>query len=83
MNALILGKYFKDGPAVISEGSKAIKAARGIWVANSKKWKAMKDGAIEDVASIGYQGFIPGIIEKLNKCCYVREITSEAQNMKK
>lgn len=78
LKALKFGKYVKGGPAVISEGIKAIKSIRGKWVANSRTWKAMKDGSIENAASIGYQGFTPEIVEKLNKCYYVREITSEA-----
>jgi len=78
LKALKFAKYVKGGPTIISEGTKAIKAIRGKWVANSRQWKAMKDGAIENAASIGYQGFTPEIVAKLNKCYYVREITSEA-----
>lgn len=76
--ALKFSKYVKGGPAVISEGTKAIKAVRGKWVANSRRWKAMKDGAIENASSIGYAGFTPEVVEKLNKCYYIREITTES-----
>ena len=78
LKAFKFAKYVKGGPTIISEGTKAIKAIRGKWVANSRKWKSMKDGAIEDAASIGYQGYNTDVIDKLNKCYYVREITTES-----
>jgi hypothetical protein len=76
--ALKFAKYVKGGPAVISEGTKAIKAVRGKWIINSRRWKTMKDGAIEDASSIGYTKFTSDVVEKLNKCYYIREITNES-----
>jgi len=75
--ALKFGKYVKGGPAVISEGTKAIKAVRGKWLANSRQWKAMKDGAIADPSTIGYKGFSAIFIEKLNKCFYIKEVKED------
>ena len=77
LKALKFGKYVKGGPAVISEGTKAIKAVRGKWIANSRQWKAMKDGAIEDPSTIGYEGFSTNFIEKLNKCFYIKEVKED------
>lgn len=77
LKALKFGKYIKGGPAVISEGTKAIKTVRGKWIANSRQWKAMKDGAIEDPATIGYDGFSASFIEKLNKCFYIKEVKED------
>lgn len=77
LKALKFGKYVKGGPAVISEGTKAIKTVRGKWLANSRQWKAMKDGAIEDPTTIGYDGFSASFIEKLNKCFYIKEVKED------
>ena len=77
LKALKFGKYVKGGPAVISEGTKAIKIVRGKWLANSRQWKAMKDGAIEDPSTIGYDGFSASFIEKLNKCFYIKEVKED------
>ena len=77
LKALKFGKYVKGGPAVISEGTKAIKTVRGKWIANSRQWKAMKDGAIEDPSTIGYKGFSTSFIEKLNKCFYIKEVKED------
>ncbi len=77
LKALKFGKYVKGGPTVISEGTKAIKAVRGKWIANSRKWKAMKDGAIEDPTTIGYDGFSPEFVKKLNKCFYIKEVKED------
>ncbi|MBQ8458267.1 MAG: hypothetical protein IJ540_11775 [Prevotella sp.] len=76
--ALKFAKYVKGGPAVISQGTKAIKAVRGKWIANSRKWKAMKDGAIADPKTIGFDGFTPEIINKFNKCFYIKEIKEDS-----
>jgi len=70
-------KYVKGGPAVISEGIKTIKALRGKWIGNSRKWKAIKDGAIEDPNSLGLSDFTPEVVEKLNKCYYIKEIKED------
>ena len=78
LKALKFGKYVKGGPAVISEGTKAIKAVRGKWIANSRQWKSMKDGAIKDPKTIGYDGFSDSFIQKLNKCFYIKEIKADA-----
>lgn len=77
LKALKFGKYVKGGPAVISEGIKSIKSMRGQYMANSRKWKAMKDGAIEDPTTIGYDGFTPEIVKKLNKCYYIKEMRED------
>lgn len=77
LKALKFGKYVKGGPAVISEGTKAIKAVRGKWIANSRKWKSMQDGAIKDPKTIGYDGFSDSFIQKLNKCFYIKEIKED------
>lgn len=75
LKALSFGKYVKGGPAVISAGSKAIKNVRARWIENSRAWKEMKNGAIDDPQSIGFPASIK---EKLNKCYYVMEITEES-----
>lgn len=75
LKALKFAKYVKGGPAVIQSGIESIKAVRGKWVGNSRKWKAVKDGAISDPTKIG---FSPAVAEKLNKCYYVKEITTES-----
>ena len=80
LKAFKFGKYVKGGPAVISEGTKAIKAVRGKWIANSRLWKSMKDGAIKDPKTIGYDGFSDSFIEKLNKCFYIKEIKADDPN---
>lgn len=78
LGALTFGKYVKGGPAVISEGTKTIKAIRGLCINNSRTWKEMKDGAVEDAASIGIEGFNTTVVEKLNKCFYIKEIQQDA-----
>lgn len=78
LKALKFAKYVKGGPAVISAGTKAIKAVRGKWIANSRKWKAMKDGAIENPNTIGFDGFTPEVINKFNKCFYIKEIKEDS-----
>lgn len=80
LNAFKFGKYVKGGPAVISEGIKAIKEVRGKWLTNSRNWKSMKDGALPDAAVIGYDGFSDNVIKKLNKCYYIKEINEENQD---
>lgn len=77
LKAIKFAKYVKGGPAVISEGVKSIKAVRGKWVANSRKWKSMKEGAI-DASTIKYDGFTPDVVKKLNKCYYIREIKEDS-----
>lgn len=77
LKALKFGKYVKGGPAVISEGIKSIKAIRGQYMSNSRKWKSMKDGAIQDPSTIGYEGFTESVVKKLNKCYYIKEIRED------
>lgn len=77
LKALKFAKYVKGGPAVISEGIKSIKSIRGQYMSNSRKWKAMKNGAIEDPTTIGYDGFTPEIVKKLNKCYYIQEMRED------
>lgn len=77
LKALSFGKYVKGGPVIISEGTKAIKEVRGKYMSNSRKWKAMKDGAIEDATSIGYTDFNSAVVEKLNKCYYIKEMRQD------
>lgn len=77
LNALKFGKYVKGGPVIISEGTTAIKEVRGKYMSNSRKWKAMKDGAIADASSIGYEGFTPEVVKKLNKCYYIKEMRQD------
>lgn len=76
-DALKFAKYVKGGPAVISQGLSVIKAIRGRCIRNSRVWKAMKDGAIEDVSSIGYEGLTSDVVSKLNECFYIKEINVE------
>ena len=75
LKAISFGKYVKGGAAVFTQGIKEIKAIRGTWVANSKKWKALKNGAIQDPASLNY--FDEAALKNLNKCCYIKEIQPE------
>ena len=75
LKAISFGKYVKGGAAVFAQGIKEIKAIRGTWVANSKKWKSLKNGAIQDPASLNY--FDEAALKKLNKCCYIKEILPE------
>ena len=75
LKAFSFGKYVKGGAVIFTQGIKEIKAVRGQWVANSKKWKALKNGAIEDPASLNY--FDEAALKKLNKCCYIKEILPE------
>lgn len=77
LKALKFAKYVKGGPAIISEGIKTIKSIRGQYMSNSRKWKSMKDGAIEDPSTIGYDGFTPEIVKKLNKCYYIKEVRED------
>lgn len=77
LNALKFAKYVKGGPAVISEGTKTIKAIRGLCIANSRTWKSMKDGAIEDASTLGLKGISTEIAEKLNKCAYIKEVRQD------
>lgn len=74
LNALKFAKYVKGGPAVISAGTKGIKDVRKKWVKNSRKWKDMKVDAIKDPKTIGYEGMDENLVQKLNKCCYIKEI---------
>lgn len=78
LKGLKYAKYVKGGPNVVSEGVKTIKTIRGKWLQNSRNWKAMKDGAIKDAASIKYDKFTPDVVAKLNKCYYIREIDKSA-----
>lgn len=74
LKALKFAKYVKGGPAVISAGTKEIKDVRKKWIKNSRKWKDMKVDAIKDPKSIGYTGMTAELAQKLNKCCYIKEI---------
>ena len=38
----------------------------------------MKDGAIENPSTIGFDGFTPEVVEKLNKCYYIKLITEDS-----
>ena len=78
LKAIKFAKYVKGGPAVISQGTTAIKAVRGKWVANSRKWKSMKDGAIQNPSTIGFDGFTSEVLDKLNKCYYIKEVTKDS-----
>jgi len=78
LKAFKFAKYVKGGPAVISEGINTIKALRGKWIGNSRKWKAIHDGAVEDPNSIGLTDFTPEVVEKLNKCYYIKEIKEDS-----
>ena len=81
LKALSFGKYVKGGPAVISQGTKAIKAVRKKWKKNARRWKEMKVDAIEDPKSLNFEGMTDELAKKLNKCCYIKEIkeTSETK----
>ena len=72
LNALKFGKYVKGGAAVFVQGLKEVKAVRGKWLANSKTWKSLKNGAIEDPATLNY--FDAEALKKINKCIYIKEI---------
>lgn len=74
LEAIQFAKYVKGGPAVISKGTQAIKTIRATCLKNSRKWKEMKDGSLDDAASIGYPGFTDEIVKKLNKYYYVKEV---------
>jgi hypothetical protein len=74
LKALKFGKYVKGGPAVISEGTKAIKEVRKRWINNSRTWKDMKVDAIEDPKSINYDGMSDALAQTLNKCVYIKEV---------
>lgn len=78
LDALKFGKHVKGGPAVISKGTETIKEIRGRCLMNSRRWKEMKDGALEDASTIGYNGFTDEIVKKLNKCYYVKEIKEDS-----
>ncbi len=75
LSAFTFGKYVKGGAAVFAKGIKEIKTIRGTWVGNSRKWKSLKNGAIQDPASLNY--FDEASLAKLNKCCYIKEILPE------
>ena len=64
-------KYIKGGPMVIGKGMKEIGAIAKSNKANARTWKAMKTAAI-DPATLGY--FSEETIEKMNKCCYIKEV---------
>ena len=81
LSALSFAKYVKGGAAVFTQGITEVKAIRGQWVSNSKKWKSLKNGAIEDPASLNY--FEADALKKLNKCCYVKPILPEDENYQK
>lgn len=74
LKALKFGKYVKGGPAVISEGTKAIKDVRKRWINNSRTWKDMKVDAIENPKSINYEGMTDDLAKTLNKCVYIKEV---------
>lgn len=78
LDALKFAKYVKGGPAVIAKGTDAIKEIRGKCLRNSRTWKEMKEGALENAATIGYDGFTDEIVKKLNKCFYVKEIKEDS-----
>ena len=80
LNALTFGKYVKGGAAVFTQGISEVKAIRGKWVANSKNWKSLKNGALENPATLNY--FDEEAIKKLNKCCYVKPILPEDESYK-
>ena len=80
LNALKFGKYVKGGAAVFTQGVTEVKAIRGKWLANSKTWKSLKNGAIEDPASLNY--FDAATLEKINKCIYIKEIQPDAPEYK-
>lgn len=71
LNALVFGKYIKGGPMVIAKGMKEIGAIAKANKANARAWKAMKQAAI-DPATLSY--FSAEAIEKMNRCCYLKEI---------
>ncbi len=72
LNALKFGKYIKGGAVIFVQGIKEVKTIRGKWLANSKTWKSLKNGAIEDPASLDY--FDAETLMKINKCIYIKEI---------
>ena len=72
LKAFSFGKYVKGGPAVIAQGLKTVKTMRGQWLDNSRTWKDLKKGAIADPSTLNY--FDAAALEKLNKCCYLKEI---------
>ena len=75
LNALKFGKYVKGGAVVFVQGIKEVKTIRGKWLANSKTWKSLKNGAIEDPASLNY--FDAETLKKINKCIYIKEIQAD------
>jgi len=75
LNALKFAKYVKGGPAVFTQGIKEIKTIRGQWITNSKKWKSLKNGAIEDPSSLNY--YDEATLAKINKCIYIKEIQAD------
>ena len=38
----------------------------------------MKDGAVKDPSTIGYDGFSEELIATLNKCVYIKEVKEDA-----
>lgn len=80
LNALKFSKYVKGGAAVFTQGIKEVKAIRGKWLANSKTWKSLKNGAIQDPASLNY--FDEATLAKINKCIYIKEIQPDAPEYK-
>ena len=74
LKALKFAKYVKGGPAVISEGTKAIKNVRKRWINNSRIWKDMKVDAIQNPKSINYEKMTDDLAEKLSKCVYIKEV---------
>lgn len=73
LKALKFTKYVTKGaPSVIKEGLSTIRAIRGTYIGNTRTWKGMKEGAVEDPSSLNY--FSDEALSILNKCCYIKEI---------
>ena len=75
LDAFTYGKYVKGGAAVFTKGLSEVKTMRSIWIGNSKKWKSVKTGAIEDPSVLNL--FDEESLAKINKCCFIKEISPE------
>lgn len=71
LNAIFFGKYIKGGPLVIARGTKEMAAIAKTNKANARAWKAAQAASV-DPATLGV--FSDEVVEKMNKCCYLKEI---------
>lgn len=82
LKAFSFGKYVKAGPKIISLGAKEIKG-----IVQQRKyqwglWQQVKAGAVDpetfDWEALGLSASMP--VDKLKKCFFIKEVTSESEN---